>query len=353
MDSHSECRPGRRRRRHHLTGAALAAALLVALLPSMGTASAAPPLCEDGSPPPCDLPPPDPDPDPDPNPNPNPSWTSLVSVLDQSEAGYDPQVRGAWVSTGSPVYTTPSGTVQWNSPAHNQGSISLTSTYLPPGPLAGFHLWEQDQDINGSLCRSTPVPSIAQVLETTHVLVADTETTTPADLALMADEFEGDASIPESESGTYSADIQLNEVTIAPGAGALALTVKGHLFVDGPGPFNVEGDFRYTGEVHLMPSEKSDMAPAVPGGAPVLQMVSTTVSNDALVIFGEDSDVEADLLPPFRRAVINKVTDAVNKRVAQNEKVKWFATLGFTVSFRDVSIDEGGIHVLPSLCKVG
>jgi hypothetical protein len=327
--------------------AVLASGLLVAgVLPPLGaTASAAPPRCEDGSPPPCGSPDPDPDPDPDPNPNPNPHppWTSLVSVLDQSEDGYDSSVRGAWVSTGSPVYTTPSGTVQWNGPDHNLGSISISSTYLPPGPLVGFHLWEQDQGIDGSLCRSTPVGSVDQVLATTHVLVAETTTTTPNELTEMAVGFVGDASIPESESGTYSADIQLNEVSIDPFAGGLALTIEGHLFVDGPGPLNVEGDFRYTGEVDLLVSEKAE----------VDQVVSASVSNDSLVIFGEDSDVEADLLPPFRRAVRDKVANAVNARVASRPEVQWFASLGFTVSFRAISIDEAGIHVLPSLCKVG
>jgi hypothetical protein len=77
------------------------------------------------------------------------------------------------------------------------------------------------------------------------------------------------------------------------------------------------------------------------------------VANDSLVIFGEDADVEAELLPAFRTAVRKKVAAAVNARVASRPEVQWFASLGFTVSFRDISIDGAGIHVLPSLCKVG
>jgi hypothetical protein len=357
VDSHPECRPDRRRLRRGratVTLALWATGLVVAgVLPESGaTAAAAPPRCEDGSPPPCDQPEPDPDPDPDPDPHPNPNapWTSLVSVLDQSEAGFDESVRGAWVSTGSPVYTTPSGTVQWNGPDHDQGSISISSTNLPSAPLMGFQLWEQDQDVDGSLCRSTPVGGVDPVLATTHVLVGESKTTTPDELTEMAGGFVGDASIPESQSGTYSADIQLEEVLIHPEPGAsetesgfLSLTINGHLFVDGPGPFNVEGDFRYTGQVHLHPSEKAE----------VDQVVSATVSNDSLVIFGEDEDIEADLLPPFRKAVRDKVAKAVDDRVAATPEVQWFASLGFTVSFRDVTIDNDGIHVLPSLCKVG
>jgi len=351
VDSHPERRPGRRRLRRGratVTLAVLASGLLVAgVLPSLGaTASAAPPQCEDGSPPPCGSPDPDPDPEPDPDPHPNPNapWTSLVSVLDQSDGGYDEDVRGAWVSTGSPVYTTPSGTVQWNGPDHDQGSISISSTHLPAGPLMGFQLWEQASDIDGQLCRSTPVGSVDQVLATTHVLVGELTTTTPTELAEMAGGFVGDASIPESESGTYSADIQITAVTINPVAGGLDFQINGELFVDLPFPVpNIDGDFRYTGTASLLPSIKAE----------VDQVVSASVSNDTLVIFGEDEDVEADLLPAFRAAVRKKVAAAVNARVASRPEVQWFASLGFTVSFRDISIDEAGIHVLPSLCKVG
>jgi hypothetical protein len=337
-----------RRGRATLTLATLATGLLVAgVLPSTGaTASAAPPTCQDGSPPPCDLPDPDPDPDPDPGGGGGgggTGWTSLVSVLDQSEDGYDDNIRGAWTTTGSPVYSTPSGTVQWDTADHDQGSISLTSTYLPSGPKRGFHLNEQDQSIDGSLCRSRPVTSISQVVHSTHVLVGEEATTTAADLAEMADGFVGTISIPESQSGTYSATIDLDAVTIEPKAGALALTVDGHLFVDGPGPLNVDGDFFYRGDVSLSPSRKAE----------VEQVVVAGVANAVLAIDDEDADTEAEALPVFNQAVREKVSGAVADRVAASPEVQWFATLGYTASFRDVSIDTGGIHVLPSLCKVG
>jgi hypothetical protein len=208
----------------------------------------------------------------------------------------------------------------------------------------GFQLWEQDQDIDGSLCRSTPVPSVAPVLATTHVLVARSDTTTQGDLDEMAAGFVGTVSIPESESGTYSATVNLREVTLTLDAetGTLPLTITGHLFVDGPGPFNVDGDFRYSGQVHLGPSRKAE----------VDQIVTATTSDDALDISGEDEDREAEVLPAFRRAIARKVSEAVNAKVASRPEVQWFASLGFTVSFRDISIDEAGIHVLPSLCKV-
>jgi hypothetical protein len=231
--------------------------------------------------------------------------------------------------------------VQWNSPAHNQGTITIPSTSLP-APLEGLQLWEQDQDIDGSLCRSTPVPSVEPVLATTHVLVAESDTTTQADLDAMAAGFLGTVSIPESESGTYSATVDLREVTLGLETGALPLTIVGHLFIDGPGPFNVDGDFRYTSQVHIGPSRKAE----------VDQIVSAATSDDTLDISGEDADREAEVLPAFRRAIATKVSDAVNAQVASRPEVQWFTSLGFTVSFRDISIDEAGIHVLPSLCKV-
>jgi hypothetical protein len=110
-------------------------------------------------------------------------------VLDQSEDGYEQSLRAAWITTGSPVYSTPSGTVQWDTADHNQGSVSLTSTYLPSGPKRGFHLWEQDQSLGGSLCRSRPTTSISQVVHSTHVLVGETTTTTAAELLSVLAHF--------------------------------------------------------------------------------------------------------------------------------------------------------------------
>jgi hypothetical protein len=320
--------------------------MVLGILPDLGArASALPPTCDDGSPPPCE-PPPDPDPDPDPNPTPDPSagWTSLISVLDQSEDGYEPQVLGAFISTGSPVYMTPTGTVQWNSPAHNQGRITIPRRTLP-APLFGLQLWEQDQSIDGPLCRSTPVPSVEPVLATTHVLVAGKADTTQADLQNMADGFEGTVSIPESESGTYSATVQLHQVTLsADGAThTLPLAIDGHLFVDGPGPFNVDGDFRYRGNVHLNPSKRAEID----------QIVTATTSDDSLDIVDEDADREAEILPAFRKAIAKKVSGAVNDKVAASPEAQFFTSLGFIVSFRDITIDGEGLHVLPSLCKVG
>jgi len=350
VDSKCKRRPGSRRRRLQpaaVRSAALALGLIVlGILPDLGArASAVPPDCEDGSPPPCE-PPPDPDPDPDPNPNPPPGtgWSSLISVLDQSEGGYDEHVLGAWKSTGSPVYSTPSGTVQWNTPAQNQGRITVPFISLP-APLMGFQLREQDQDIDGPMCRSTPVPSVELVLATTHVLVADQDDTTQGELQNMADDFEGTVSIPESESGTYSATVQLHEVTLAADGAThtLPLAINGHLFVDGPGPFNVDGDFRYRGNVHLNPSKRAE----------VDQIVTATTSDDSLDIVDEDRDREAEILPAFRKAIAKKVSEAVNDKVAASPEAQFFTSLGFTVSFRDVTIDAEGLHVLPSLCKVG
>jgi hypothetical protein len=177
------------------------------------------------------------------------------------------------------------------------------------------------------------------------VLVGETTTTTAAELAEMADGFVGNISIPESQSGTYSADIDidLDTVTIEPEAGALDLTIEGHLFVDGPGPLNVDGDFFYRGDVSLSPSRKAE----------VEQVVVASVSNADLVIDDEDAGTEAEALPVFNKAVRERVSQAVADRVAATPEVQWFATLGYTASFRDVTIDNAGLHVLPALCKVG
>lgn len=324
------------RRRPALTVAALAAGLVAAcVFPAGSTAGALPPVCPGGEPPPCDSPEPPPDDPPDPNPNPNAGWTSLVSILDQSEDGFQTPVLGAWVSTGSPVYSTPASTVQFANADNNQGTISIAHPNISVAPAVGFHLWEQGQNIDGELCRSTPIPSVPLVLASTHVLVAESETVAPAELTELANGFVGDASTPEAE-------IRLDEVTIEPVDGALALVLKGWMFADGPLWFNAEGDFRYTADIHLLPSEKSE----------VERLVIAHAENDALVIFGEDADIEAEVLPKFRKAVVEKVEAAVNAQAAARPEVQWFATLGFTMSFRDIAIDAGGIHVLPSLCKV-
>jgi hypothetical protein len=319
---------------HVLTAAALAAGLLAAgVFPS--TADALPPVCPGGEPPPCDEPEPTPTTTPPP-PNPGTPWRSRVSVLDQSETGFRRNLTGNWRSTGSPVYSTQSGTVQWTNADQNEGTIAIPNPNISVAPLVGFHLFEAGQDIDGELCRSTPIPKVPLVLATTHVLVAETETVGPAELTALADGFVGDASTPEAE-------IRLDVVTIEPVDGGLALRLEGWMFADGPLWFNAEGDFRYTAEIHLLPSERSE----------VQKLVVAHAENDALVIFGEDADIEAEVLPKFRKAVVEKVEAAVNSQAASRPEVQWFASLGFTTSFRDVSIDPAGIHVDPSLCKVG
>ena len=339
MDSHTESRTGgrrRQRRRTALTVAALATGLLVAgVFPSGSTAGALPPVCPGGEPPPCEGPEPGPEDPPDPTPNPNVPWSSLVSVLDQSEDGYRPAVLGAWVSTGPTVYSSQSGTVQWTNADHNQGHISIAHPNISVAPAVGFHLWEEGQDVAGELCRSTPIPSVPLVTASTHVLLAESETVGPGELTALADGFVGDASTPDAE-------IRLDEVTIDPVDGALAVVLEGWMFADGPLWFNAEGDFRYTAEIHLLPSEKSE----------VERLTIAHAENDQLVISGEDEDIEAKVLPKFRKAVVEKVEAAVNAQAAARPQVQWFASLGFTLTFRDITIDTAGIHVLPSLCKV-
>ena len=114
------------------------------------------------------------------------------------------------------------------------------------------------------------------------------------------------------------------------------------MFADGPFWFNAEGDFDYTANLSLAPSENADPT----------QMVVAFTSEDHIEIHGEDADIEAQVLPKFSKVVREKVAASVNAQVASRPAAQWFASLGFTVSFRGLSIDEAGIHVLPSLCKV-
>ena len=111
-------RPGRRRARRTralVIGVALCALLAGAVPFFESAADAVPPLCPDGTPPPCDI--------PDPTTSTtrptgttivtNPAWTTRVNVLDQSPVPVAKPVVGSWGRAGTP-YSTPINPVVWS-----------------------------------------------------------------------------------------------------------------------------------------------------------------------------------------------------------------------------------------------
>ena len=64
------------------------------------------------------------------------------------------------------------------------------------------------------------------------------------------------------------------------------------------------------------------------------------------------SDAEGAVGPKVRAAVESQFANAINAQVAQREEIRWFASLGYTVAFRRVTVGIDGLHVWPSLCRV-
>lgn len=332
----------RRRRRSALAVLAVAGLVLLGAVPMLQTSvDAAPPRCEDGSPPPCDVP--DPDPTTTSTTGPRPVvWTARVSVLDQS-GGFNRTMWGGWLRAGSPVYSTPAGYVGWtDSPANTEGSLGLTQTYLPPGGTVGFYMNELGTD--GPVCRSQPVSAVPPTGRNVHVLLAPAITKSPADVSAMVAGFTGRVT-PDPDG----AEVTINTVSLVPQQNGLLLTVSGRVYKDVTGPFNYYGNFTYVVMLRLNASRRIDdpyEVMTVSADQGVLQLRGDSTKDDLLNAFGDDVE------PDFRAAVKDKATTAVNDDIASLPQVTWFRSLGYTISVRRVTTTPSGITVQPALCKV-
>ena len=157
-----------------------AGALVVAALAGFqATASALPPRCDDGSPPPCDIA----DPTTKTTTTPHPDvWNARVTVLDQSgPASFNRTIIGSWGGNG---YSTPTGTVTWSDPATKlEGNLGLQAAYLPPGFNVGLRMFESGS--SGRFCRSMPITRSPTGLPRVRPPRAD-GVKTPASLQTMA-----------------------------------------------------------------------------------------------------------------------------------------------------------------------
>jgi hypothetical protein len=334
---------GRRKRRAIVVVAALALTLTAFAGTHTISAGALPPTCDDGSPPPC--PPPDTDPTTTPTTtNPPPvSWTARVNVLDQSGIfGFNRTVTGSWGRSGSPSYSTPSGNVVWSDPSRLEGTVGLTSTYLPPGNVVGFRLVESQS--SGRLCRSNPVGAVPGSGRSVHVLVAPPVVKSQTDLNNIAQGFTG----VSNEGG---AQLTISQASLSATNTGLQLDVAGSLYADLPWPFSsINTGFTYSVLLHVQPSRSIDDVHQV-------MTVSADVGNLHIdpknVTTSIITDLAGDIEPDFRSAVTDKVQTAINDNVAAQPQSIWFRSLGYAVSVRTVVTSAtSGFVVFPSVCKV-
>lgn len=338
---------GRRHRRRAPLAALVVALVLAGAVSSPSTAAALPPPCPDGSPPPCE-PPPDPDPDPDPDPNPpgpgTAVWTARVALLDQTrtsptDPGVNRHLTGGFVRAGSPSYATPSGTVAWsNPPADTVGTIGLTSVYLPEnGGATGFWLRELGAEY---LCRSATSSQVPPSGRSIHVLAAPEVVTSGDELSDLAEGFVG----PVTPTPQGANEVRIDTIDLTPQNGGLSLVLTGFLDAEVPNwPDDIDDDFTYVAELHPFPSRSVD---------PTQPMDVSTEPGYVFRLDNWGSDAEGEVGPKVRAAVEGVFARAINEQVAQRPQVRWFASLGYTVAFREVSVATDGLHVSPSLCKV-
>lgn len=344
MDILSDTRPGggrrRRQRRSTVTGLVLLATALLSAnaAPGFGTAaSAEPPDCEDGSPPPCDFPDPDPDPTTTAPTQPKPEvWFARVSVLDQSTMPVNRHLTGGWKRAGSPSYITPPSTVTWNDATKNVGRLSSTSMYLPGTGPVGFWLRELGAE---HLCRSHTSPQPPTVSKNIHILAAPAEMTSAATITEMANKFVGVVT-PTPDGADF---VRIDSISLVPEEGQLRLEVRGYMEANIPNwPDDIDDNFVYRATLRPYPS--GDVGPNS-----VFKIATLSFSVD---VSDWGSDVESVVGPKLRKAVDDKLAGAMDAQVAATESVMWFASLGYTVSVRKVTTSPAGIEVEPSLCKV-
>lgn len=342
MDILSETRPGggRRRRRHRSTVIGLVV-LAIALLsanaaPGFGTAaSAIPPDCEDGSPPPCEEP--DPDPTTTSSTAPPPEvWFARVSLLDESDMPVNKHLTGGWKRAGSPSYITPPQTVVWNDATQTVGRLSSTSLHLPGTGLVGFWLRELGAE---HICRSHTRAQPPTASSNIHILAAEAEMTPAATITDMASKFVGVVT-PTPEGAEF---VRIDSISLVPEAGQLRLELRGYMEANVPNwPDDINDNFVYRAVMRPYPS--GDVGPSS-----VFKIATLEFSVD---VSDWGSDVESVVGPKLRNAVQDKLAGAMDAQVAASESVKWFASLGYTVSLRKVTTSPTGIEVEPSLCKV-
>ncbi len=331
--------PGRGRRRRRAGVLLAAGALVVAGLAGFqATAGALPPRCDDGSPPPCDIP----DPTTTTTTTPHPDvWNARVTVLDQSgPASFNRTISGSWGGNG---YSTPTGQVTWSDPATKlEGNLGLQAAYLPPGFSVGLRMFESGS--SGRFCRSMPMAAIPPTGRTVRVLVAPPTVKTPTDLQTMANGVTGTFH-PDSDTS-----ITIQHATLTPQAGGLQLVVSGTLWSDVQWPLpNVDATFDYTVMLHLHPGTSiTDPNQVMTVSADVgdLNLQGNGWTDDAEIWWNGNAE------PQFRTNVAAQATDAVNNSVSAQADVGWFRSLGYVVSVRNVTTSTSGVTVFPSLCKV-
>jgi hypothetical protein len=312
-----------------VAGLALAAAVPV----YSSLADAAPRPCPDGSPPPCKVPKPTTT-----TTQPPIVWTANVSVADLSGVPFDRYDTGGWSREGSPRYGTPSATVKWNNAEQTEGTIGLTSVYLPRnGNLAGFWLRELGREW---LCRSTQSLEVPPSGRHITVLLGQPILTMGPDISAAAQGFVGEITPPPDGAQ----QVRIDTIDLTPQDGALSLVITGYLEADVPNwPDNINDDFTYVAKLH----------PAASGTVDPGTVVRFTTEPD--YVFRLDnwgSDAEGPIGLKLRAAVEERFADAVNGQIAARADVQSFAAQGYTVSLRRVTTSPAGIEVLPSVCKI-
>lgn len=336
-------RPGRgrvRRTRALVIGVAVTALLAGAVPFFESAADAVPPLCPDGSPPPCDI--------PDTTTRPttttvvsNPVWTTRVNVLDQSPVPVAKPVVGSWGRAGTP-YSTPINPVVWSATSPNEGTVGLQNTTLPGTGLVAFRLVEQT--LGGRLCRGFPFGAISGTGKTTHVLTAPTSLTTPTALNAMAQSLVGPSDAIDD------ADVTITRASLVPRNDGLFLDIGVHVYADLQDPLGtIDADFGYQVLLHVSAGTSLDLfneVMTVHADKGVLVQDGHNTTTGILLWFA------GDLEPTFRDIVAEQARDAINNAVSAQADVQWFRALGYVVSARRVTTTTAGLEVLPSLCKV-
>src|SRR4029453_16342636 len=139
--------------------------------------------------------------------------------------------------------------------------------------------------------------------------------------------------------------VRIDSIDLTPQAnGWLSLVITGFIDAEVPNwPDDINDDFTYVARGRPYASNAVNPAHIV------------DMATDPGYVFTLDNwgdDAEEEVGGKVRAAVEDVFAAAINEQVAARPQIQWFAGLGYTTSFRKVTVAIDGLHVWPSLCRI-
>ena len=291
-----------------------------------------PPSPSTTSPPPTTTPPPTTVPT-------GPTFSTAISVLDQSGTGFGfgPSIVGQWMAGGDFRDARRQGSVTWNDAAKSEGTLNIVNPQFLGSPPIGLSIFEPGS--NGSLCRTPTTNAIPfGPGHSAHIIIAPPQLISAGQLAQLGSGVTGSF----DASGKH---IEIRSVQINPrDDGTIEVIADGTASEDILG-ITFSDNFTYEIQLLLI-SNKDATDPHNPifVSSP-FQGHFETHDGTGTQWSPTDSD-NGDA----HSAVTSRAMTAFNEAVNNDPKVAFFSTLGYLPALRDIGVSSAGISLDPTLC---